>query len=365
MLRHVVIGGLLLASGCGSPHREPSNGGEEITCPSGSANPGATIRTVNCSTVVRFDGDSLNTNLDVVGLGKAGIKHADLVLREVSQAAYDSQIQFTQTCELYNACNLTSAQYRERLDETQAHFRNIREKVSLLEAAKGNPAVLRQTLARLYDEAVPRPQAARNALAFEFTIQTRSGNGKVRTLRSGDVLRTGDAVVFGVRTSLPSYVYVFQRKPSGRLDVLFPNPGISVSNQLTPGKLVRLPPNGQSFRVNAEDVGEEVLYLAASRTPLSDLMAALARVTSDDPSGEQQVERAYTDLFSAAAPECTPKLRGLAVTDDADCNSLTRGLTLAPTATDDFFSEGASLKARSMPGDDVVLQTFRFVHVAE
>src|SRR5690606_18351593 len=112
--------------------------------------------------------------LSVKGLADAGIKNADTVLREVSEAANDAQIQFSQTCELYNGCNLTSAEYRQRLDETQAHFRRIREKVSLLEAAGGNPETVRAAFAQLYLETVPEEKAREATLGVEFSLQARS-----------------------------------------------------------------------------------------------------------------------------------------------------------------------------------------------
>lgn len=354
----------LLALSCGSKP-SASRGGEEVQCPDGSANPGVSIRTVNCSTVVQFDGDEFEASLNVNEFAGAGIKNVDKVLREVSQAANDAQIQFTQTCELYNGCNLTSAEYRERLDETQAHFRRIREQVSLLEAAKGNPEVLRQAVTQLYVETVPPARVAETTLGLEFSLQSRDGSSQARVVRSGETLRTGDEVVFGVRTSQAAYVYIFQRKSSGELDVLFPNAQIStVTNPIPASVLVRIPPQGQVFTLDAEDLGEETVYIAASKTPLADLESALSSVGSGEDSGKKKVSDAMENLFDEGAPECSEQTRGLEVTKEAGCGSMTRGFTPTQSSGDDaFFSDASSVQGQTVPGDDVLIRTFKFQHV--
>ncbi len=348
----------------GSKGPSPSQGGDEILCPDGSANPGATIRTVNCSTVIQYDGDEFESSLNVKGLAQAGIKNVDTVLREVSQAANDAQIQFTQTCELYNGCNLTSAEYRERLDQAQAHFRAIREKVALLEASGGNPEVLRKTVTELYVETVPEERIAAQSLSLEFSIQGKSGDGAARVVQEGDTLRTGDQVVVGVRTSQDAYVYLFQKKTSGVLDVLFPNPQITkAQNPLRAGQLMRIPPQGQVFTLDDQDLGEETVYIAASRHALTDLEAALTQSSAGGTPATQKVGQAMSSLFDEAAPECAEKSRGLEVTEKSGCGSMTRGLTpQKSSAGDDFFSDQASLRGRTAPGDDVLIRTFRFRH---
>lgn len=357
------LSSLASAVGCGgSKGPAPSRGGEEVACPDGSANPGVKIRTVNCSTVVQFDGDAFEATLEAKEFAKVGVKNVDQVLREVSEAANDAQIQFTQTCELYNSCALTSVEYRERLDEAQAHFRRIREKVSLLEAASGDPRVLRTTLAELYVESVPRETVASRTLAVELSVQARTSSG-VGVVHEGDILHSGDQLVFGLKTSQAAHVYVFQRKQGGRLDVLFPQPEITrISNPLPAGQLVRIPPAGQVFTLDDQDLGQETVYVAASLQPLTDLESALQSKTDDGSPQTTAVESAVTSLFDEGNPECTDQTRGLELRDDP-CGSLTRGLGVSSAeGADDFFSDDASVRARAFPGDDVVLRAFSFQH---
>lgn len=349
---------LLLASCAGNTPRQ-SSGGDDVVCPDGSANPGKTIRTVNCSTVVQYDGDEFESALDVQGLAAAGIKNADVALREVSEAANDAQIQFSQTCELYNGCNLTSDEYRQRLDETQAHFRRIREQVSLLEAAQGNPEMLRAAFARLYVATVPESRVAETSLGVEFSLQARQG-GQVQVIRDGQTLRTGDEVVFGLRTSKAAHVYIFQKKPTGKIDVLFPNDAISsMRNPIPANQLVRIPPKGQVFTLDDQDLGLETIYIAASTTPLSDLEAALSGV--DDTGESKQVAQAMDHLFDEAAPECAEQTRGLDLAEESDCGR-SRGFAPKASSRDDFFTDAASVQAQSAPGDDVVIRAFSFNH---
>jgi hypothetical protein len=368
MYREPLIVVMLAAwlSACAGSTPAPSRGGDEVTCPDGSANPNQTIRTVNCSTLVQYDGDALEANVAAKELVSAGIKNADVVLREVSQAATDAQLQFTQVCELYNACNLTSQDYARRLDEAQSHFRALREKVELLQAAKGNPEVLRRTVTELYTASVPVERRSEARLGMQLTVQARPRDGgDVRVVRDQETLQTGDALVFGIRVSHPAHVYLFQRKAaSGALEVLFPSPAISaMNNPLPASQLTRLPPKGQVFTLDDKDLGEETVYIAVSRQPLADLGSALSEVQRGDPQGSQRLEQAMDSLFDEAAPECADGTRGLQVSSESGCGSLSRGLTPTKTAEDPFFTEASSVEAQTLPGDDVILQSFRFQHV--
>lgn len=366
-MKKLLVLGILSAmyAACGGSRPAPSGGGEDVICPNGTANAGRTIRTVNCTTVVQYDGSDIEASVDVPGLVQAGMKNAEKVLREVNAAATDAQIQFTQTCELYNGCNLTSDEYRARLDQAQAHFRAIREKVALLEASQGNPAVLRNAFTELYATTVPADVRAQNELGVEFIVQAkRAGSSAAEVLRGGEHLRTGDQVVFGVRVSQSAHVYLFQKKaPSGKIEVLFPNPSINgVSNPIAPGQLARIPPQGAVFTLDDKDLGKEDVFLAVSRNALPDLESALARTASGQSQDPGQVEKAMVDLFAEGVPECRDTTRGLQVTSDDGCGTLTRGLTPTPSDDGGFFGEQSSVRAQTLPGDDVILRVFSFHH---
>ncbi len=340
-------------------------GGDEVVCPSGSVNAGKTIRTVNCGTVVAFDGRAAEGTLAVQQLTAAGMKHSDLALREVDQAATDAQIEFSQLCEAYNACNLSSEEYRQRLDQTQAHLRAIRDKIELLRGAQGNPELLRQAMTDLYVTAVSPAKQAQTLLGLELVMEARTRDGTTLVLRGGETLHTGDEVVFGLRVSQPVYAYVFQHKGADPvLDVLFPNAKISgLANPIPAAQRVRIPPAGQVFTLDDRDLGQETVYIAVSLSPLNDLDAALRQAASGNTASPPGVATAVTSLFVEGAPECTGQTRGLTVTSSRGCGSMSRGLDVTPaTGLDPFFGSPASVAARSLPGDDAILKTISFVH---
>ena len=355
---------LLFLTACARNEPAPNHGGDNVVCPNGTPNAGMTIRTVNCSTVVQYDGDQIESSVNIPGLASAGLKNVDKVLRAVDDAATDAQVQFSQTCELYNGCNLTSAEYRQRLDTAQAHFRGIRERVAVLQASQGNPEVLRNTVHDLYRTTVPQAVRDRETLDVELVVQAKAADGGgPRVLKGGETLKTGDKLAFGVRVSQPAHVYVFQRKPSGTLDVLFPNAAISsLANPIPPTELVRIPPQGAVFTLDDQDIGEERVYLAISKEPLADLAAALTNADGKKPQATEQVTKAMTDLFGAAAPECREKTRGLQISKEDPCTELSRGLKPTPADDADFFKDESSVKATTAPGDDVILRSFSFVH---
>ena len=147
--------------------------------------------------------------------------------------------------------------------------------------------------------------------------------------------------------------------------MLFPNAQISnVSNPLPGRELIRIPPKGQVFTLDDQDLGEETVYLAVSLRPLDNLADALASVHNGQPGSSERLEQAMTSLFDEAAPECANATRGLTVSEESGCGSMSRGLTPSRSSDDDFFSDsGSSVQVQSLPGDDVVLKTFRFRHV--
>jgi hypothetical protein len=353
---------LLMSAGCNrSGSGAASSGGDEVSCPDGSAQPGVSIVTVNCSSLVQFDAQDLDASLDVEGLAAAGIQNTKKVLREVSDAAEEAQVQFSQYCEMYNACALSSEEFRERTDRAQSHFRSIREKVDILMSAGGDPAVVREAFAQLYTETVIASAPKDDGLLLELSVLGGKAGKEPEVLSSGGALHTGDRVVFGVRVSQESHVYLFQRKSSGVIEVLFPHLSIpNLKNPLAAAEVLRIPPEGQVFELDDQDLGEEVVYVVASKDPVADLEQALS-ARAGEPTPEGPVEKAMVRLFSVGAPECADRTRGLRIADADPCATMTRGLQVNSTSAS-FFSEDASVQSRNVPGDDVILQVFRFKH---
>jgi hypothetical protein len=348
--------------GCSRSGAGPSGGGKEVPCPDGSAQPGVSIVTVNCGGLLQFDASDIEASVDVEALASAGVKNTEKVLREVSEAAEESQIQFAQSCEMYNSCALSSAEFRDRTDRAQQHFRSIREKVDLIKSAQGSEAAVRQAFTELYSVTLSPEQASRESLLLELSVLGAPSGSAPTILSSGATLRTGDQVVFGVRVSEESWVYLFQRKNSGAIEVLFPSSAMpALTNPLGAAQVLRIPPNGQVFELDNEDLGQEVVYVVASRKPLSGLQEALSKSSSANKS-EGAVSDAMVQLFDEGTPECEDKTRGLEIGDADPCARMTRGFQVRQDAAARFFSKEASVKSRSVPGDDVILQVFQFNH---
>lgn len=354
--------GVLGLMGCG-PNKESVAPGKEVACPSGTVNGGSSIITMDCNTVVQYEGNEFQASLAVKQWAEAGLSSAPKVLREVDNAATDAQVQFTQTCRAYNSCQVRADEFNQELARTQEQFRSLREKVSLLQASGGNPEVLRSTITEVYRTTVPEQKRVESTLAVNFTVQAKDPGGSGgRIVKEGESLATGTQIVFGVEVSQTAHVYVFERHESGVIDVLFPNSGIQdLKNPLNPGALVRIPSGGQVFTLNDEDMGDERIYVAVSLQPLSDLNAALSKANSGSPQASE-VAPAMDDLFEQSKPECTGK-RGFDLKPEDSCGTLARGLDLSPSEPDPFFKNPGSVRVAATPGDEVIVKSFLFKHV--
>ena len=220
-------------------------------------------------------------------------------------------------------------------------------------------------MAELYTTTVPPAVQAQSALTLDLVVQAkRKGAASMEVLRDGARLHTGDQLVLGVRLSQPAHLYVFQRnEKKAAIEVLFPNAQINdLTNPIPALQTVRVPPRGNVFTLDANDIGEERVFVVASRVPLHDLQTALAKPSGAHDPSDAQLGQAVGNLFAEGSPECRDGQRGLTVTSESPCSAPTRGLTPTPTKGDDFFKEESTLRARTLPGDDVILRTFVFHH---
>jgi len=362
--RTILAVSLLGALSCAaSGPKEVVEPGIQVQCPTGSVNGGQTIITMDCNTVVRFDDNAFRASISAADAFAAGLQSAPEVLREIDSATSDAQIQFTQSCRFYNSCQMSSGDFQRELVATQAHFRLLREKVMLLKASGGNPAVLRDAVQQTVVALVPQEKRLAHQLTVEVAYNAReSSTGAFRDIRDGDTLRTGEQVAIGVSVSQDAYLYLFQYHANGTADVLFPDTRIAIGNPLRAGQTVRLPPNGQVYTVDSNDVGVETVYIVASQRQLTDLGSALSRANGGRPASEAGVKAAMTDLIEEGNPLCEGNLRGLTLTDDP-CGSMTRGLQLTPEPTGVANGSTSAMRVAAGAGDDVVAHAFRFNHV--
>ncbi|HEX5658745.1 MAG TPA: DUF4384 domain-containing protein [Polyangiales bacterium] len=352
---------MLLASalGCGHAYKESVAPGKEQYCPDGTALPGKTILTMDCNMAVRYDASELSATVTLDKLGEAGLKHSAVALRQIDQAASDMQLHFMQTCRQYNGCQLTHDELEAARQQAQSFFRVLREKLSIVQSAGADSAATRTAFNELYQHAVPSVERAKQTLEVTLQVVGRDADSSAtRVMHDGETLRTGAKLAFDVRVSQQAHTYLFQRSQSGKIDVLFPNGGIvKAGNPLPASTSVRLPPPGQLFTLNAQDLGTETVFLAVSREPIADLERALASASPD----QARVATVVDTLLTQGQPECAGETRGLELTSDVGCGSATRGLTLTPDPAAGV--EAPTLVARNAAGDDTIVRSFRFAHV--
>lgn len=122
----------------------------------------------------------------------------------------------------------------------------------------------------------------------------------------------------------PTFTY-FEKSPSGSLNVLFPDPRITVQNPVSAGKGLRIPQGGASYKLDTNDVGTERVFVVASLDPISSLSQAVNGLQSGSPAGAPVL--AVTQI--APASSC-PKTRALSFDEDAPASgcSRERGLSL-------------------------------------
>jgi hypothetical protein len=216
----------------------------------------------------------------------------------------------------------------------------------------------RKALAKAYVTLVP--DEARRELALDFSVEaTKPGEGSARAVGAGERLPTGTKVAFAVRPSKSAYVYLFQKSPDGKINVLFPDPRIPTKNPLRAESTLRLPPGSASFKLNDKDIGTERVYLVASLDPVVSLDGAMEKVNCGAaPSGAfAQVERT-----TSGSKGCTRALE----LDEGDSSKCVRSRGFELDEGDSSASSGrarpVSFRARTEAADSVIVQVFAFEH---
>ena len=101
---------------------------------------------------------------------------------------------------------------------------------------------------------------------------TRSGIVLEEPLAPGDRVRPGDLLSFQVQVSVPTYVYVVNEDDEGASFLMFPLPGQSVVNPLSPGRRHRIPgiSEGQQLSWQVSTAGRRehfLLFASRERSP--------------------------------------------------------------------------------------------------
>jgi hypothetical protein len=318
---------------------------------------------LDCSSEIAYQGVKADGSVSLFSVGSAKGTYEDAAIRKVNDnlAAFVSTQ--TRLCREYNACVLSRDEYLAEAKKTREVFEAAAHGAEALAAATTS-AQKAKALAAVYESVVPeadRPES----LAVRFGVDAElpaSLGGRALSLAPGAPLPTGARVAFSFWASRAAHLYVFQRSQSGAVKVLFPDSRIGTANPIAPGNAVVVPTGGRRFVLNGEDLGEETIYLAASVKPLVSLDSALAKVASGQVQrldGDPVLGRFASVGQGPAKEGCETRSFDLEPSPN-DCP--TRGLELEGDAPS---GAGASIAARTTPGDDLILQAFRFQHVTE
>jgi len=316
---------------------------------------------LDCQSEFSYDGRKIEGGFSAIGLGGANAKTEETALRAIDKETEQYAAQSRRLCDEYNKCVVDKATYATRSENLRRRMSKVPD---LLDEVKGatDEDARRKALAKAYTELVP--DEARRELALDFAVEAqRPSDSAPKAIAQGESLPTGTKVAFVVRPSKSAYVYLFQKSPDGKVNVLFPDARIATKNPLAAGTTLRLPPGSASFKLNDKDIGTERAYLVASLDPVVSLdgalakagggaapSGALAQVTSaeDKSSTQKGCTRALELDEGDAAPTRCIRSRGLEL-DDGDAKS-------APAVAP------ASFRARTEAADSVIVQVFAFEH---
>ena len=341
---------ILVAIGCGPSPADPKTSG--MKC-GGEDRP-----QLNCESEFKYESRRFEGGLSVAGIGGINAKSDEAALRAIDQGTEQYVAQSRRLCDEYNKCVVDKEAYSTRSENLRRRMSKVPELFDEVKGAKDDDA-RKKALGKAYRQLVP--DDARRELALDFSVDAQKpGEGGPRAIAAGERLPTGTKVAFIVRPSKGAYLYLFQKGPDGKVNVLFPDTRIGTKNPLAAGAGLRLPPAaGASFKLNDKDLGTERVYLVASLDPVVSLDGAIATAAGGSaPSGAlASVTAAQRDstpgctraleLDEGPAPKCT-RTRGLELDEEPP------GSGAAP--------ERASFRARTEAADSVIVQVFAFEH---
>ncbi|MBX3224022.1 MAG: DUF4384 domain-containing protein [Labilithrix sp.] len=350
----LVPSALALAVGACGPGSEPRTSAAS-TCD------GQERQALDCQSEFSYDGRKIEGGFSAVGLGGANAKTEETALRAIDKETEQYAAQSRRLCDEYNKCVIDKATYATRSENLR---RRMSKAPELLDEVKGatDEDARRKALAKAYTELVPAE--ARRELALDFAVEAaRPSDAAPRAIAQGESLPTGTKVAFVVRPSKSAYVYLFQKSPDGKVNVLFPDERIAAKNPLAAGATLRLPPGSASFKLNDKDIGTERVYLVASLEPVLSLDGALAKAGGGSAPTGALAEVTRAEAPSAARKGCT---RALELDEGSAPNPpciRSRGLEYA--AGDEKSGPAiapASFRARTEAADSVIVQVFAFEH---
>jgi hypothetical protein len=328
-------------------------GGSEAKAPVGAC--GAEQRPqLDCSSEFNYDGTDVQGGFSALNVASLHAKTEQKALREIDTETQQYIVQSRRLCDEYNKCVLDRETYSLRAENMR---RRMAKLPALYEGLKnaGDPDQQRKALSKAYSELVPDESRTELKLSLAVVARTPTQSDP-SVVQQGAKLPSGSRISFSVQVSRAAHVYLFQKSPSGTLNVLFPDPRITVQNPVPAGKELRIPQGGASFKLDTNDIGTERVFIVASLEPLSSLSQAISGLQAGNPASAPVL--AVTEIAPSSA---CPKTRALSFDEDQPASgcSRERGLSFDEDASD---ASPASMTARSEAGDSVIARAFSFEH---
>lgn len=373
----VAMIGIVLASavGCGPPNAP-------VQCAGGDAR-----NQIKCELPFSMDAFNVKGGLafQQVGLNLETEKKA---LRQIDQGLQRYSLQAKNLCERYNACQITKEQYDHEISELN-EILALKEKAEAAASAPPDSAERLAGISKAYRAFVPEAERVELTMGFSVVVARPLDPAKVpaqpcvkeavgtyelgnpAAIVLGEAVPSGSRFHFAVRTSTRAYVYLFQRAKSGRVDVMFPQNGIGVTNPIAGGTEVVLPDGKKSYCSDEKDIGEEGVYVVASLEPITSLESTLAKIDGGDRAA---FDSQFLGGSEPPASGTACKQRALPLVDDSPSTARAapatgclrpRGLPLTdddPSPAARAMSADKGLKMRTEPGDKVIVGIFKFDH---
>lgn len=153
------------------------------------------------------------------------------------------------------------------------------------------------------------------APAGEYRIDAafyREKSGSIERLKPGTKVAPNEALSLQVELSAPAYVYVVNEDESGESYLLFPLPGLALTNPLPPGQRHRLPGmwNGEAISWQITSTGKKEHFLiVASPQPsreFAELFASLPQPSFGKPAAQKLSGDEIGKLRSAGGLTASP-----------------------------------------------------------
>lgn len=202
-----------------------------------------------------------------------------------------------------------------------------------------------------------------------MTVQTRAPNGQWWAVSAGGQLRSTEHLIVNIELHRPAHIYIIDIGASGVPNLLYPDQRYEPDTLLGAGRH-RLPQAAAKYSVIELDheIGQEYIFVVATRTPIDSADAGLARIL-------EQLERRETPKLvtpSHRRTDSKPRARSTGKRPRARSQAeIDRALFSANAAAVPELSSrggfrsritGAAIDARA--GDDpVVVIPFSFEHI--